>query len=309
MYTIKQASARSGVAIPTIRAWERRYGVVRPARTPSGYRLYDEDAIQRLVAMRRLLDDGWRPSLAAVEIAAHGVGGTGAATAPDVAGERNGLAVAGDSGNARGTDLADRFVEAAAAMDEASLERVLDDALARGSFERVARDQLFPALRALGDAWAVGRVSVAGEHLASHGVLRRLGLALDSAGRAEPDDRPVLVGLPPGARHELGALAFAVALRRVGVPVAYLGADLPLDDWVRAAAGASAAVIGVVSPRDRAGARGVVKRLRSAAPDLPIAVGGAASHGLDTEAVIVLPDDIEAAVRVVRQTLRERAAR
>ena len=42
MYTIKQAAARSGLSVPTVRAWERRYGVVHPERTASGYRLYDD---------------------------------------------------------------------------------------------------------------------------------------------------------------------------------------------------------------------------------------------------------------------------
>ena len=51
MYTIKQAAARTGVSVPTIRAWERRYGVVGPARTTAGYRLYDDDG--RLNASRR----------------------------------------------------------------------------------------------------------------------------------------------------------------------------------------------------------------------------------------------------------------
>ena len=56
----------------------------------------------------------------------------------------------------------------------------------------------------------------------------------------------VLVGLPPGARHELGALAFAVAARRAGLPTLYLGPDLPVADWVAPARriGPMAAVIG-----------------------------------------------------------------
>ena len=74
-----------------------------------------------------------------------------------------------------------------------------------------------------------------------------------------PRDSAV-VGLPPGSRHELGALAFAVALRRRGVGVLYLGADVTVDGWVDALARtrARAAVIGVVTPDDRAAAAVVV---------------------------------------------------
>ena len=65
MYTIKQASARSGVSVPLLRAWERRYRIVEPARTAAGYRLYDDEALDRIRTMRRLVDAGWSPSTAA----------------------------------------------------------------------------------------------------------------------------------------------------------------------------------------------------------------------------------------------------
>lgn len=68
MYTIKEASARSGVGIPLLRAWERRYGVVVPTRTSSGYRLYDDAAIGRLQAMRQLIGAGWSAKQAAERV-------------------------------------------------------------------------------------------------------------------------------------------------------------------------------------------------------------------------------------------------
>ena len=58
MYTIKQAAARSGVPVPLLRAWERRYGVVSPSRTPSGYRLYDEMGDLNAFALVRALGHG-----------------------------------------------------------------------------------------------------------------------------------------------------------------------------------------------------------------------------------------------------------
>jgi methanogenic corrinoid protein MtbC1 len=294
MYTIKEAASRTGIAVPTIRAWERRYRIVVPARTQAGYRLYDDDAIERLVAMRRLVDDGWQPSVAAGEIAAHG---SAPARVQD----------ATTGARVTGPDMSRRFVEVAAAMDDAGLERVLDDVLARGSFERVARDLLFPALRALGDAWASGEVSVAGEHLASNAVLRRLGLAFDAAGRGGLGGARLVVGLPPGARHELGALAFAIALRRAGVAVAYLGADLPIEDWIKASRGAAAAVVGVAVPRDRRAAREVVERLRREDPGLIVAVGGGAAEGLRPAGFAILPADLEAAVTAVQRLLHQSA--
>ncbi len=271
MYTIKEAAARSGVGAPLIRAWERRYGVVRPTRTAAGYRLYDDATIGVLVAMRSLTDSGWTASEAARAIAAGEV---------DVAA----LATTGTAGDV-GSDpigaghrdrLIARFVTAAEASSAADTEATLDEILASGSFESVVDDVLLPAAAALGDAWAAGRLSVAGEHAASQAVERRLAAAFQAAGA--PGQVSAVVGLPPGSRHELGALAFAAALRRRGVGVLYLGADVTVDGWVDALARtrARAAVIGVVTPDDRASAALVVTALL--ARDVPlVAVGGAAA--------------------------------
>ena len=125
-------------------------------------------------------------------------------------------------------DLVNGFIEAAARLDAIGVESVLDAMLADGTFETVADRHLLPALVALGQAWAAGRLDVAAEHAASHAVLRRLSAAFEAAGGATPPEGSVVVGLPPGARHELGALAFAVAARRAGIPVLYLGPDLPV---------------------------------------------------------------------------------
>ena len=65
---LKEAAARTGLTVPVLRAWERRYGVVAPMRTAGGYRIYDEAALLRLRSMRRLVDDGWSPSAAAAAI-------------------------------------------------------------------------------------------------------------------------------------------------------------------------------------------------------------------------------------------------
>src|SRR5512144_915690 len=65
MHTIRQASRLTGVSEASLRAWERRYGVVVPHRNESGYRLYDEEDIAAVSTMRRLVNDGWSPAEAA----------------------------------------------------------------------------------------------------------------------------------------------------------------------------------------------------------------------------------------------------
>ena len=304
MYTIKQAAARSGVPAALLRAWERRYGVVTPTRTASGYRLYDDAAIERLRTMRRLVDAGWAPSTAASSILD---GSAPADRLPGRAAENR----PGDDGDAvTGSgvgDLAQRLVGAARDFDVPAVDAVLDELFARGSFERVADDLLFPALRTLGDAWANGEVTVAGEHLASAAVLRRLGLALDAAGAGDGQGPTVVIGLPPGGRHELGALAFAIAARRAGMAVRYLGPDLPVEDWVGAAGDADGAVIGVVTSKDRRSGLDVAERVRAAHPDVVVAFGGTAAPA--SEDVLELNGGLSASVAALGAALGQRRAR
>ena len=279
MYNIKQAAARAGVSVPVLRAWERRYGIVSPARSTGGYRQFDEDSVARVRTMRALVDEGWSPSAAAAALLDGSM-----PVRPEPASSPAVGPTAGTTGTADGTGAAEaaamveRFLAGARDLRPDEIAGVLDDIFARGTFERVAADLLFPALEALGEAWAAGRVTVAGEHMASSAVQRRLGQALEAAGQDGNRESGVVVGLPPGGRHELGALAFAVAAKRAGLPVIYLGADLPTDDWLAAAGRASAAVIGVVTARDRNAAMQLAHRLLEVRPDLVVALGGRAAQ-------------------------------
>ena len=289
MYTIKQAALRSGVSVPLIRQWERRYGVLHPDRTAGGYRLYDEAAIARLRAMRGLIEQGWSAAQAATAVV-----------------EASPSAISGIGAVSSGANGAHALVDAAGRYDLAGIEEVLDDQFGRGSFEAVIDDLVLPSAAMLGPAWSEGRIDVAAEHLASSAVLRRLASLFEMGGVAGSGPR-VLVGLPPDSRHELGALAFAVALRRLGVDVLYLGSDVPIDSWVDAAeeSTAQAAVVGVVTDRDVSPARDVVAALRRARPDLQLAFGGAfASRPAAPDGVAVLPERVVDAARAVRGRLR-----
>lgn len=286
MYTIKEASHRTGVAIPLLRAWERRYGIVKPTRTDAGYRLYDEAAIGRLRAMRSLVLAGWSPRQAADHVLSE----PDPPTATDVAGSQPPGRVS--------------LVDAAARVDAAGIERVLDDIFAGGSFERVVEARLYPALVALGAAWERGDVDVSGEHVASSAVHRRLGMAFEAAGRSSTRAE-VVVGLPAGARHELPALAFATALRRAGLETTYLGSDVPIESWLNAMteSGGRAAVVGVPTADDLATARLTMETLRAAQPRLVLAAGGRHAPDLPDGLAEVLPDGLEDAVQRIRALL------
>ncbi|MGV1007245.1 MAG: MerR family transcriptional regulator [Dermatophilaceae bacterium] len=254
MYTIKQAAELTGVPIATLRAWERRYGVVAPPRTAGGYRLYDEPMIEAFRSMRALVQSGWAPSQAAQQVQ-----GSPEPAEPPVAAER---------------DIA-RLRQAGADLDTDAVREALDEGFQRGTFEAVSDGWLMPAMHAIGEDWEAGRLSVAGEHLVANAVLRRLAAAYDTAARETAAPR-VLLGLPPGVLHELGLFAFAVCARRAGLATTYLGANVPVQDWVTAVRieQPDFVVIAAVRDDDVPALAQVVTALSAAHPRVRIGVGG-----------------------------------
>jgi methanogenic corrinoid protein MtbC1 len=186
-------------------------------------------------------------------------------------------------------------------MDTAGIEESLDGGFALGSFEHVVDSWLFPTLEALGEGWARGEIDVAGEHAASHAVHRRLSAAFDAAG-SRSRGPAVVVGLPSGSQHDLGALAFATAIRRRGLDVLYLGANVPVSSWEAAVRSreARAAVLSVVTPEDRKAAFAVAERLLSETPAPMVCAGGAFAADL-ADGVHTLPSSIGAAAQELDQ--------
>ncbi len=210
---IGQLSRRVGVTPDVLRAWERRYGVLRPQRSRSGQRLYTSADEQRVRRMLDHIERGYSPAvaarLAAAEAPAAAATGTAAprASTADLA--------------ALGAELRDALL----ALDEAKAEDAFDRLLAAYALDTVLREVILPFLEDLGEGWARGAVTVGQEHFATAVVAGRLH-ALARGWDAGVGPRAVLA-CASDERHELGLLAFALALRGRGWRVCYLGADTP----------------------------------------------------------------------------------
>jgi DNA-binding transcriptional MerR regulator/methylmalonyl-CoA mutase cobalamin-binding subunit len=279
MYTIKRAAELTGISVATLRAWERRYGVVSPKRSDGGYRLYGAEDVRALAIMNSLVNEGWSAREAAAETLRRlssrdpaGKDGRDGRERTHVVPRR---VAPLRPGSRYQSEDAEAFIRAAERLDSASATAVLDARFSLGTFEHVVDDWLMPTLELVGEEWAHGRLTVAGEHLVSYAVQRRLAAAYEAAsGRA--DGPTLLIGLPPGARHELGLLAFAVAARRAGFATVYVGADLPAEEWVRAIEARRAAGMVMAVPRhvDIAAARKIVETVNRSHPEVVIGLGG-----------------------------------
>jgi MerR family transcriptional regulator, light-induced transcriptional regulator len=207
MLRIGELSRRSGVSPELLRAWERRYGLLRPTRSAGGLRLYSLDDLERVRQMRRHLDDG----LAAAQAAA--LASRPARAEP--------VEVALDPASARAA-----LGRALEAFDEPGAQSIVDDLLATATVDLLVTEVVLPYLHELGARWERGEVSVAQEHFASNVVRGRLlGLARGWGRGLGPLG---LLACIPGERHDLGLLGFGLVLRTRGWRIAYLGADTPL---------------------------------------------------------------------------------
>jgi DNA-binding transcriptional MerR regulator len=248
---IGELSRRSGVSPELLRAWERRYGLLEPARSAGGLRLYSPDDLARVQAMQQHLAEG----LAAAEAAALATGAT----------RRNDEHVAVPAAK-------DELAAAMAGFDDGEAHAVFDSLLARLSVDALLRDVVVPYLHELGERWERGDVSIAQEHFASTLLRGRLlGLARGWGRGIGP---VAILACAPGEHHDLGLLAFGLALRERGWRIVYLGTDTPIESVADAARSCSPAVI-VVSAVDPRVFRSRADELRELALHSRLCLGGA----------------------------------
>ena len=287
---IGELSKRAGVSPGLLRAWERRYGLLRPTRSAGGLRLYTSGDLERVRLMRKHLADG----LAAAEAAAVALGTVVAEEAAPPA-----LSPAA---------VREELAEALDRFDEPRAQALLDRLLAVATVDTLLSEVVLPYLRELGERWARGDASIAQEHFAS-GVLRGRLLGIARGWGLGVGPAAVLACLP-GERHDLGLLAFGLALHTRGWRILYLGPDAPIEtveEVSRRLQPSLVVLTAVTSER----VQPVVEQLRRLAAHHRLALGGgAAGNGaLESDGVLMLTGDLIADATLVTALARDAASR
>jgi MerR family transcriptional regulator, light-induced transcriptional regulator len=200
---IGEFARRVGVSAAVLRAWERRYGLLRPVRSAGGFRLYSAEDAERVARMRRGLDQG----LSAAEAARAAV-----VEARPSAGLLD--------------DAAARLLAAIHEYDEATVHTVLDESFAAFGLEAVVRQLILPTLAQVGREWEQGMLGIGQEHFASNLIRARLLSLARLWGRGSG---PIaLLACAPGEHHDISLLVFGLILRSHGWRILFLGADTPI---------------------------------------------------------------------------------
>jgi DNA-binding transcriptional MerR regulator len=275
---IGELSRRLGVGTDRLRAWERRYGLLRPVRTAGGFRLYSREDEQRVREMQSQLEQGLAAAEAAEVVLAN------AERAPaEAAGEPRA-----------------QLAATLSKFDASGANAVLDRAFAVHGRDTVLREIVYPYLRELGEGWARGEIDVGQEHFASNLVESRL-LALASGWDQGHGPRAVLA-CAPGEQHTLALAGLGVALRERGWSITYLGADTPVAMTARAAERLhpQLAVISSTMPN---GLPPWEDDLRALTACVPVAIAGPGATDRLTERIgaqRLIVDPVTAAERLAR---------
>jgi DNA-binding transcriptional MerR regulator len=213
---IGELSRRVGVSTHVLRAWESRYGLLRPVRSSGGYRLYGPADERRVRAVLLLREAGSSAAEACRSV---------------LRSERSRPTTLQDGEAASPLGPADvratvsSMLACVRAFDDQGLHVHLDRLLAGLDLEEVIRSALMPLLVDLGEQWADGTITVAHEHFASNLLRQRLAaMTLSWGSGAGP---LAVLACPPGERHDIPLLCLGLLLGRRGWRVRFLGADTP----------------------------------------------------------------------------------
>ncbi len=220
-FNLKAVIRETGLTPETLRAWERRYGLVKPQRTPGGHRLYSQYDIQMLKWLVARQREGLSISRA-VEMW-RSMENNGQDPLEPARPQPRSIVIGGMALD----DLRQAWVSACLEFDEESAERALTQGFAIASPETVCIDVIQKGLAEIGNQWYRGMISVQQEHFASALSMRRLH-ALFAASPSPTRPERILAACPAGEEHEFGLLVISFLLRRRGWDVVYLGANVPL---------------------------------------------------------------------------------
>jgi len=250
---IGELSRRSGASTDVLRAWERRYGLLRPRRSANGYRLYSPDDLDRALAMQAHLATGASASEAAALV-------------------KNG-SEAESTSHLQVSELLARLRFALGVYDGAGAAHVLDRCLLNLGLARAIQLVILPCLHDIGRRWECGELTVAQEHFASHVIRRRLFTIAD--GWEDDGDRVAVLACAPGEQHDIGLICFGLALNSYhGWRIAYLGPDTPLPGLAQAVGSIGPDLV-IVSATSPARFFPEFERWRNFAGGVSLAIGGA----------------------------------
>jgi DNA-binding transcriptional MerR regulator len=266
LWGVGAVSQRLGIATPTLRTWDRRYGLGPSIRTEGGHRRYSELDVARVARMSQLIAEGVPPSQAA-QVSQRSVHDAAAVLS------RGPRALPHTTVTGRGVSMTiAAMLRAVRDLDSATLAKMLSQTFDRRGLVGGWSDVVAPLLVAVGDEWARGDIGVECEHLASECVQTELRYRIRAGQARRSVTAPVLLASAADEQHALALFALAAVLTEHRVSIRVLAARTPTPALVAAIERTAPRVVFLWSSLQ---ATGLIPRLPTAGrTDVPALVLG-----------------------------------
>ena len=215
-FTIRDLENLSGIKAHTIRIWEQRYSFLKPNRTQTNIRYYNNEQLRTILNVALLNKYGFKVSsidrMNEAELRQHIL----ALNTPEASQDR----------------LISELITCMVDMESEKFESSLDKYVLTNGIDKTITQIIFPFLDRVGLLWLTSNIIPAQEHLVSNIIRQKLISGIEAIHTRTKVNKLVLLFLPEGEHHELGLLYVHYLLKSQGVKTLYLGADLPFDDLV-----------------------------------------------------------------------------
>jgi DNA-binding transcriptional MerR regulator len=213
-FTIKDLENLSGIKAHTIRIWEQRYSFLRPERTDTNIRFYNNDELKIVLNISLLNKYGYK------------ISHIDRMSPEEIKEKILSLSQAQAQQERIITELIQQMVD----VDPDSFETILNNYIFTRGIEKTIIYIIFPFLERIGILWVTSHINSAQEHLISNIIRQKLIVGIENTICHLQVNKTVLLFLPEGEHHELGLLFIYYLLKNRGAKVLYIGADSPLKD-------------------------------------------------------------------------------
>lgn len=214
-FSISDIEGLIGIKAHTIRAWEVRYNIVPPKRTPTNIRYYDEDDLKALLNIVALNENGYKISKIAQMSKKH------------IADLVTQLKTDWNNNTVQVLSLSDATLK----YDEIAFSDILAGCIKEMGLTKAMDIVLFPFMKRVGMLWQTGTIDPSHEHFASNLIRDRIIVEIDKLKKPIlPDPKRFLLFLPEAEMHETGLLFARYLLKRCGHDTLYLGQEIPYAD-------------------------------------------------------------------------------
>ena len=214
-YSIRDLEQLSGIKAHTLRIWEQRYDILRPERTDTNIRTYDDKDLKLVLNIALLKDHGYKIS----EISKM---------------EANEMSKEVMSISDKHMNYPDQIHALTISMldlDEERFEKIVSTNTLQFGFENMMVNIIYPFLARIGTLWITGSIGPAQEHFISNLIRQKLIVAIDGQlPSLRQGAKKYLLYLPEGEMHEISLLFGNYIVRSRQNKVIYLGQSLPFNE-------------------------------------------------------------------------------